>query len=71
VGQEAGLLFPWDLSLPLGLSRLPTGVPAHAVLRGSQLLLVAGGRRVSIHTAGLLGVLGAAHLQAVSEHRLG
>lgn len=71
VEWEAGLPSPWDPSLSLGLSKLPAGVPPHAVLRGGQLLLAAGGGRVSLHAAGLLRVLGAVCLQAVPEHRLG
>lgn len=71
VGRDAGLLSPWDPSLSLGLSELPAGVPPHAVLRGGQLLLAAGGGRVPLHATGLLHVLGAVCLQAVPEHRLG
>lgn len=69
--MQAGPLSRRDPSLSPGLSKLPTGVPAHAVLRGSQLLLAAGGGCVPVHAAGLLSVLGAAHLQAVPEYRLG
>ncbi|XP_064141585.1 glucagon-like peptide 1 receptor isoform X3 [Loxodonta africana] len=60
----------WASLLP-GLCGLPPGVPAHAVLRGGQLLLAPGGGCVPVHAAGPLSLLRAAHLQAVSEHRLG
>ncbi|XP_039712037.1 glucagon-like peptide 1 receptor isoform X2 [Pteropus medius] len=60
----------WAPLLP-GFSGLPPGVPAHAVLRGGQLLLAPGGRRVPVHTAGPLSLLGATRLQALPDHRLG
>lgn len=70
-GQEQSCCPLGTLRLPPGFSGLPPGVPAHAVLRGSQLLLAPGGRCVPVHTAGPLGLLGAAHLQALPDHRLG
>lgn len=62
---------PGTLPLPPGLSGLPPGVSAHAVLRGGQLLLAPGGGRVPVRAAGLLRLLRAARLQALSGPRLG
>lgn len=70
-GQEQSCCPLGTLPLPLEFSGLPPGVPAHAVLRGGQLLLAPGGRCVPVHAAGPLSLLGAARLQALPDHRLG
>lgn len=71
--REAGAepLSPGTLPLPPGVSGLSPGVPAHAVLRGGQLLLAPGGGGVPVHAAGPVRLLRAARLQALPEHWLG